>query len=366
MSVDPSSGPSHNKHKSTTLEQFIQLRETKNVSFNPPIQNTGIDLHQKIRVCVRKRPLSRKELNMGEKDIAPVTGPHTVLVKAPRTKIDMTRFTEQYSFTFDDAFDCTSTNEQIYNRTARPLVDYMLQGGKATCFAYGQTGSGKTYTMLDLQHGLYVLAAKDIFNRLGQKKYSHLTASIGFYEIYQNKLYDLLNQRKGLVPRNDGNNNVVIAGLTEVPVKDVNRLMHTFEFGSQARMTGKTGANNNSSRSHAVLQVLIKSVDKPSAIYGKLSFIDLAGSERGADRGEETSTTTRREGAEINKSLLALKECIRALDQDQKHAPFRGSKLTQVLRDSFIGDSRTCMIATISPNMSNSEHTLNTLRYADR
>ncbi|KAI9013848.1 P-loop containing nucleoside triphosphate hydrolase protein [Phycomyces nitens] len=367
MSVDPSSGPPHSKNKTTTLEQYLQLKETKNTpSSNQPAQNTGIDLHQKIRVCVRKRPLSRKELNTGEKDIAPVTGPHTVLVKAPRTKIDMTRFTEQYSFTFDDAFDCTSTNEQIYNRTARPLVDYMLQGGKATCFAYGQTGSGKTYTMLDPQHGLYVLAAKDIFNRLGQKKYSHLTASIGFYEIYQNKLYDLLNQRKGLVPRNDGNNNVVIAGLTEVPVKDVNKLMYAFEFGSQARMTGKTGANNNSSRSHAVLQVLIKSVNNPSVIYGKLSFIDLAGSERGADRGEETSTTTRREGAEINKSLLALKECIRALDQDQKHAPFRGSKLTQVLRDSFIGDSRTCMIATISPNMSNSEHTLNTLRYADR
>lgn len=74
----------------------------------------------------------------------------------------------------------------------------------------------------------------------------------------------------------------------------------------------------------------------------------------------------RMEGAEINKSLLALKECIRALDQDKRHTPFRGSKLTQVLRDSFVGDSRTCMIATISPNNPNSEHTLNTLRYADR
>jgi hypothetical protein len=117
------------------------------------------------------------------------------------------------------------------------------------------------------------------------------------------------------------------------------------------------------------MQVLLKpaSAGKKKLVepVGKLSFVDLAGSERGADRGE-TDLKTRMEGAEINKSLLALKECIRALDQDKKHTPFRQSKLTQVLKDSFVGNSRTCMIATVSPNQSNSEHTLNTLRYADR
>lgn len=131
---------------------------------------------------------------------------------------------------------------------------------------------------------------------------------------------------------------------------------------------GSTGANSDSSRSHAILQVLLKPASKKKSLappIGKLSFIDLAGSERGADRGE-TDLKTRMEGAEINKSLLALKECIRALDQDKRHTPFRQSKLTQVLKDSFVGNSRTCMIATVSPNQSNSEHTLNTLRYADR
>ncbi|KAI7872303.1 P-loop containing nucleoside triphosphate hydrolase protein [Spinellus fusiger] len=377
MSVDPSamslgggwsSGLGAGRPSVSTLDQFLEFKETQKMgSANvPAATQPGVDLHQRIRVCVRKRPLSKKEAGRGDRDIVPVMGPHRLEVQAPKTRIDMTPFIENYSFTFDDVFDSKSTPENIYNRTAKPLVDYMLKGRKATCFAYGQTGSGKTYTMLDPQKGLYILAAEDIFTRLNQPQYTHLNAYIGFYEIYQNKLFDLLNERKLLVPRTDGNNNVVIAGILEVPVLDVTKLMHVFEFGNNARMTGKTGANEFSSRSHAVLQILIKNINKPSNVHGKLSFIDLAGSERGADRGEETTSTTRREGAEINKSLLALKECIRALDQEHKHAPFRGSKLTQVLRDSFIGDSRTCMIATISPNVSNSEHTLNTLRYADR
>ncbi|KAM3581477.1 hypothetical protein VKS41_006304 [Umbelopsis sp. WA50703] len=323
------------------------------------------DLNQRIRVCVRKRPLSRREIATGEKDIAPVSGARSINVNAPKVKVDLTRFTEQHSFTFDEVFDSNVTNAQIYHRTARPLVKYIFTGGKATCFAYGQTGSGKTYTMLDQGRGLYVQAAQDIFAMLAQEEYSHLSAWVGFYEIYQGHLYDLLNDRKRLIPRDDGNNNVVISGLKEFAISDVDRLFKVFDHGSQARTTGKTGANNNSSRSHAVLQILLKPKKNSSVIAGKLSFIDLAGSERGADRGD-ANTKTRMEGAEINKSLLALKECIRALDQDSRHTPFRGSKLTQVLRDSFVGNSRTCMIATISPNGSNSEHTLNTLRYADR
>ena len=100
-------------------------------------------------------------------------------------------------------------------------------------------------------------------------------------------------------------------------------------------------------------------------MHGKLTFIDLAGSERGADVVDQNKQT-RFDGAEINKSLLALKECIRALDQNKNHTPFRGSKLTLVLKDSFIGNCRTVMIGNFSPANSSSEHTLNTLRYADR
>ncbi|KAK3811730.1 MAG: P-loop containing nucleoside triphosphate hydrolase protein [Linnemannia elongata] len=323
------------------------------------------DMMAKIRVCVRKRPLSSKEIHRGEKDMASVSG-RQLAVDEPKVRLDMTKFIERHKFVFDEVFDSDATNEDVYRRTAYPLVQYLFEGGKATCFAYGQTGSGKTYTMLDDSQGLYVLAARDIFVKLRSPENSHLSIFMGFYEIYQGQLHDLLNERKKLHAREDGKNGVVVAGLKEFEIVNVEGLMQVFAYGNNARSTGtrSTRANADSSRSHAIMQIVLK--DRASkTVIGKLSFIDLAGSERGADRGE-TDVKTRMEGAEINKSLLALKECIRALDQDKKHTPFRQSKLTQVLKDSFVGNSRTCMVATISPNNSNSEHTLNTLRYADR
>ena len=140
--------------------------------------------------------------------------------------------------------------------------------------------------------------------------------------------------------------------------------MDTIHEGLKCRTSGTTGANAESSRSHAILTFAIKHGGK---LYSKMSFIDLAGSERGADV-IDTGKKTKQDGAEINKSLLALKECIRALDRAGKknHLPFRGSKLTQVLKDSFMGNSKTTMIANVSPALSCCEPTLNTLRYADR
>ncbi len=138
--------------------------------------------------------------------------------------------------------------------------------------------------------------------------------------------------------------------------------MKYIQDGIKSRTSGQTGANAESSRSHAILQMQIKHYGK---VFGKINFIDLAGSERGADT-MNTNKQTKLDGAEINKSLLALKECIRALDLEKKHLPFRGSKLTQVLKDSFTGNSKTTMIANVSPANSCCEHTLNTLRYADR
>lgn len=321
-------------------------------------------LGDRIRVCIRKRPLSKKELKRNELDITEVSGRRTVTINEPRVKVDLTKYVEQHQFVFDEVFDEGANNSDVYQRTAMPLVDYIFTGGKATCFAYGQTGSGKTFTMLDERDGLYVMAARDIFAKLQHPQYAKYSAFVSFYEIYQSQLYDLLNERKRLYAREDGKQQVCISGLKEMAVADTEQLMRIFEFGNNARSIGATGANADSSRSHAILSISVKSLHG-GKLLGKFSFIDLAGSERGADRGE-TDRQTRMEGSEINKSLLALKECIRALDQDSKHTPFRQSKLTQVLKDSFIGNSRTCMIATVSPNITNSEHTLNTLRYADR
>ncbi|KAI8984391.1 P-loop containing nucleoside triphosphate hydrolase protein [Mycotypha africana] len=391
ISSNTNNSNNKNKHNDTSINYQRKQQQSSPIRMNNNnhmlfSSTLNPELNQRIRVCVRKRPLNKKEINNQETDITSLIGNRTIQIHAPRTKIDLTPFTETHSFTFDDTFDASTTNEEIYARTAKPLVEYVFTGGKATCFAHGQTGSGKTYTMLDPEHGLYVLAAQDIFHFLEQPEYRHLTTSIGFYEIYQGQLFDLLNKKTKLNAREDGNGNVVIAGLKEYTIENVDQLMQVFDYGNASRTTGKTGANNTSSRSHAVLQICLRykasstlnktaisttaaatttTSSASSKIYGKLIFIDLAGSERGQDRGE-ANTQTRMEGAEINKSLLALKECIRALDQNKSHTPFRGSKLTQVLRDSFTGDSRTCMIATISPNISNSEHTLNTLRYADR
>ncbi|KAF3783803.1 KINESIN-13A Kinesin-13A [Nymphaea thermarum] len=173
----------------------------------------------------------------------------------------------------------------------------------------------------------------------------------------------MMHSSRKLLMREDGRQQVCIVGLQEFEVSDVQIVREYIEKGNAARSTGSTGANEESSRSHAILQLAVKrhgNESKGGKLVGKISFIDLAGSERGADT-TDNDRQTRIEGAEINKSLLALKECIRALDNDQIHIPFRGSKLTEVLRDSFVGNSRTIMISCISPNAGSCEHTLNTL-----
>ncbi|KAJ2415204.1 hypothetical protein GGI10_001850 [Coemansia sp. RSA 2530] len=326
------------------------------------------NLHDKIRVCVRKRPLNSKEKERGDKDIVVATGARSLSVMEPKVKVDLTKYIEESRFVFDEVFSENATNTQVYERTAKPLVEYIFGGGNATCFAYGQTGSGKTYTMLDAHNGLYIQAADDLFAMAARPEHSHLNVHVSFYEIYLTNLYDLLANRAKLNAREDANQNVCIQGLREVLVQSSDDLLSVFEYGNNCRSTGSTGANSDSSRSHAILQISLRdsTSQRGSVIRGKLSFIDLAGNERGADRGDRADKQTMMEGAEINKSLLALKECIRALDLNKKHQPFRQSKLTQVLKDSFLGNSRACMVATISPNTSNSDNTLNTLRYADR
>ncbi|KAL0143677.1 P-loop containing nucleoside triphosphate hydrolase protein [Mucor lusitanicus] len=363
-SVNTSKSPVHTTTSSKRRPTLYYKSTPSNNSMHTFPEIKPSTSSPKITVCVRKRPLNKYELSTNQPDVTELTSSNTIEIHAPKQKVDLTSYTVQHAFTFDHVFDCHTSNQSLYQQTTLPLVEHMFQGGKATCFAYGQTGSGKTFTMLDPQQGLYFKAIHHIFELLKDHQHAGLQTWVGYYEVYQGQLLDLLNNRKKLIPREDGKGNIVIAGLKEHRIHSLTTLKQVFEFGNRERSTSKTQTNDNSSRSHAVLQILLK--NRNSAIHGKMNFIDLAGSERGSDRGRNTDAKTRLEGAEINRSLLALKECIRALDQDKGHAPFRGSKLTMVLRDSFVGNSKTCMIATISPNQSNSDHTLNTLRYANR
>ncbi|KAJ8539804.1 hypothetical protein K7X08_014056 [Anisodus acutangulus] len=331
----------------------------------------------KIKVVVRKRPLNKKEVARKEDDVVTVSDNDCLTVHEPKLKVDLTAYVEKHEFCFDVVLDEYVTNDQVYRATVEPIIPTIFQHTKATCFAYGQTGSGKTYTMQPLP----LRAAEDLVRLLHQPIYhsQKFKLWLSFFEIYGGKLFDLLGDRRKLCMREDGRQQVCIVGLQEFEVSDVQIVKEYIERGNSARSTGSTGANEESSRSHAILQLVVKkhnevkesrrnndgNESKAGKVVGKISFIDLAGSERGADT-TDNDRQTRIEGAEINKSLLALKECIRALDNDQIHIPFRGSKLTEVLRDSFVGNSRTVMISCISPNAGSCEHTLNTLRYADR
>ncbi|XP_037548486.1 kinesin-like protein KIF2A [Nematolebias whitei] len=324
---------------------------------------------------LQQQELREKKAQLSVKDLDVITIPSkdVVMVHEPKQKVDLTRYLENQTFRFDYAFDENSTNEMVYRFTAQPLVETIFERGMATCFAYGQTGSGKTHTMggdfsgknQDCSKGIYALSARDVFVMLKKpaNKKMDLQVFATFFEIYSGKVFDLLNRKAKLRVLEDGKQQVQVVGLQEREVKCTEDVLKLIEVGNSCRTSGQTSANAHSSRSHAVFQIILRRRGK---LHGKFSLIDLAGNERGADTSS-ADRQTRLEGAEINKSLLALKECIRALGRNKPHTPFRASKLTQVLRDSFIGEnSRTCMIATISPGMASCENTLNTLRYANR
>uniref|UniRef100_W5KPW0 Kinesin-like protein n=1 Tax=Astyanax mexicanus TaxID=7994 RepID=W5KPW0_ASTMX len=355
-------------------KQFYQMIEDYRETLEkiPLTLADPVELHR-ICVCVRKRPLNKKEITKKEIDVVSIPGNGVLLFHEPKQKVDLTKYLDNQVFHFDYSFDEDTSNDLVYRFTAKPLVKTIFEGGRATCFAYGQTGSGKTHTMggdfsgkaQNSSKGIYALAAQDVFLLLQQKRYTDmdLCPYVTFFEIYNGKVFDLLNKKAKLRVLEDENQQVQVVGLQEMPVSSVDDVIKMIEKGSSCRTSGQTFANANSSRSHAVLQVILR---RRKQLHGKFSLVDLAGNERGTDVSSNDRQTMV-ETAEINRSLLALKECIRSLGQNSEHIPFRMSKLTQVLRDSFIGEnSRTCMIAMISPGMSSCDYTLNTLRYADR
>ena len=325
--------------------------------------------NSKIHVLIRKRPLFQKEINNGEIDCISCINPK-ITVHECKIKVDgITKYIEDNNFYFDNIYSETETTEDIYYTSLYPIIDLLFNKCIITCFAYGQTGSGKTYTMKGIQN----LAIKNIFKKMPNYK-NKLNIYISFYEIYGDKLFDLLNNKNILQVLDDKNGKTNIFGLKEIPVNSEDELFSAINKGNSIRATHNTITNETSSRSHAICNIILK--NKTNKLYGKLILVDLAGSER----AQETRSNNKQrmiEGKDINKSLLALKECIRALyriknnsrNSNYIHVPFRASKLTHVLRDSFINENNNCkiiMISCINPSYISSNHTLNTLRYSDR
>ncbi|CAN6642679.1 hypothetical protein TRVA0_019S01508 [Trichomonascus vanleenenianus] len=282
----------------------------------------------------------------------------------------------EHRFVFDQLFDESATQEDVYCHTTKPLIDNVLDGYNASVFAYGATGCGKTHTISGTpeQPGIIFLTMKELFERIETLQDEKIVdISLSFLEIYNETIRDLLdpeNQRPKVL-REDAEKRISVSNLSTHRPETVEDLMDMILQGNSNRTISPTEANATSSRSHAVLQINVTQKSRTAELseahtFATLSIIDLAGSERAAatkNRGGRLM-----EGANINKSLLALGNCINALcDPRQRgHVPYRDSKLTRLLKFSLGGNCKTVMIVCVSPSSVHYDETLNTLKYADR
>ncbi|KAG8377564.1 hypothetical protein BUALT_Bualt08G0046200 [Buddleja alternifolia] len=354
-----------------------------------------------VKVAVHTRPLIGDEKLQGCKDCV------TIVPGKPQVQIGT------HSFTFDHVYGSSgSPSTAMYEECVAPLVDGLFQGYNATVLAYGQTGSGKTYTMgtslRDGCHtGLIPKAMNALFSKIETLKHEiEFQLHVSFIEIHKEEVRDLLepssankqeiaNGHAGKVTmpgkppiqiRETSNGVITLAGSTECSVKSLKEMADCLEQGSLNRATGSTNMNNSSSRSHAIFTITMEQMRRlhPGSsndgnlndcnmteeyLCAKLHLVDLAGSERAKRTGSDGLRF--KEGVHINKGLLALGNVISALGDEKKrkeglHVPYRDSKLTRLLQDSLGGNSRTVMIACISPADINAEETLNTLKYANR
>ncbi|KAM4067219.1 kinesin motor domain-containing protein [Hirsutella rhossiliensis] len=294
-----------------------------------------------------------------------------------RSVIPTSKKVKDQVFAFDRVFDENTTQSDVYEGTTRNLLDSVLDGYNATVFAYGATGCGKTHTITGTpkQPGIIFLTMQELFEKIGERSQDKATElSLSYLEIYNETIRDLLvpgGSKQGLTLREDSNQAVTVSGLTSHHPKDVQEVMDMIVQGNEYRTVSPTEANATSSRSHAVLQINVAQKDRNGDVsephtMATLSIIDLAGSERASvtkNRGERLT-----EGANINKSLLALGSCINALcDRRQRaHVPYRNSKLTRLLKFSLGGNCKTVMIVCVSPSSAHFDETQNTLRYANR
>nr|CAH7750293.1 unnamed protein product [Callosobruchus chinensis] len=338
--------------------------------------------HANIRVVVRVRPPNSKEDGDNSRIVVEAVD-QQMLVFDPEEKQQAFFFRgvqqkgrdflkkshKNMHFMFDKVFPPQSTTAEVFKETTLSLIDSLMDGRNCSVFAYGATGAGKTYTMTGTQEtpGITFLTMKELFNRCDELGTTRdFEMNITYLEVYNELVKDLLNPGAPLNLREDSKFGVMVAGIKVHKIGSAEELFSLLEKGNKNRTQHPTDANAESSRSHAVFQVYIQMKMKTSQEIrtAKLSMIDLAGSERGSATNYVGARFT--EGANINKSLLALGNCINSLADGLRHVPYRDSKLTRLLKDSLGGNCQTVMIANVSPSSISYEDTYNTLKYASR
>jgi len=359
-----------------------------NAEYNVTTSDTG---NPNLTVTVRIRPECEKEIRSKDhRNIVKVLDEHVLIFDPATDDVSSTQmrlskaFTsnfnkaKDYKYAFDRVFDESCSQQEVYEHTTLPLIDCVLNGYNATVFAYGATGSGKTHTMIGNEKsgaGVMVLTMRDLFRAIEESKSEKkFQISISYLEVYNETIRDLFIKDSPplMLCEDPAKGTATVTGLSKRFPKTASEVFELLEFGNRNRRQSPTEANACSSRSHAVMQINVKQMARTADVsasvkVGKLSLIDLAGSERACvsqNRGERL-----KEGANINKSLLALGNCINSLGENYregKHVPYRNSKLTRLLKDSLGGNCRTVMIANVSPSSLSHEDTLNTLKYANR
>ncbi|GAA5980723.1 hypothetical protein JCM10908_001751 [Rhodotorula pacifica] len=283
--------------------------------------------------------------------------------------------TKDIRFCFDRVFDEDCGQEEVYDGSAKELVGHVMDGFHSTVFAYGATGCGKTHTISgsSAQPGIVFLIMKDLFARIAARSDEiDFSLTISYLEIYNETIRDLLAPESGILQLRDSQEGMATpANLSTKEPTCAHDVVEWITLGNNNRTVNFTEANATSSRSHAVLRVTVTQKPKGGGLTDTstsacLSVIDLAGSERASvtkNRGERLN-----EGANINRSLLALGNCINALCDPRKrgHVPYRDSKLTRLLKQSLGGNCKTVMIVCVSPSSAHYDETHNTLQYANR
>ncbi|GFY77584.1 kinesin-like protein KIF13A [Trichonephila inaurata madagascariensis] len=338
----------------------------------------------KIKVAIRVRPFNRREIELGTKCVVEVDQ-HQTILHNPNSRNSK----QPKSFAFDQCFWSFNENHQhyasqevVFNSLGADILDNAFQGYNACILAYGQTGSGKSFTMMGSEDnkGLIPRLCDALFERIDASgKQSDYKVEVSYMEIYNEKVHDLLDPKGCKQTLKVREHNILgpyVDGLSTLAVSSYEEINNLMTEGNKSRTVAATNMNSESSRSHAVFTITLTCTvtDEYSGVTGekvsKMSLVDLAGSERAIKTGAVGERL--KEGSNINKSLTTLGLVISKLaDQScgktkDKFVAYRDSVLTWLLKDNLGGNSRTVMVATISPAADNYDETLSTLRYADR